>query len=95
MQPWTGYHHRGSDAAAGPGVTVGHIGGCLFVSGGDELDAWLALQPVQSMVKLNPGQAKDYPDSFQVQRFGQRLASSHSSHSFSFLFNGLPDYAAA
>ena len=30
-QPRTGHHQRGADAAAGPGVPVGHVGGRLLV----------------------------------------------------------------
>ena len=49
-QPWAWHHQRGPDAAARPGVAVGHVGSGLLVPGGDEPDPRLVVEGVHGVV---------------------------------------------
>ena len=75
------HHQRRADAAAGSGITVGHVGGCLLVPGGDEPDAGFIVQCVHGVVQLDSGQAEDYPYPLQIEGLHQGLTAGHLSHS--------------
>ena len=75
------HHQRRANAASGAGITVGHVGGCLLVPGGDEPDAGFVVQRVHGVVQLDSGQAEDYPYPLQVEGLHQGLAAGHLSHS--------------
>ena len=45
-----GHYESCAEAAAGPGVAVGHVGGALLVAVGDEADAGLVVECVHGMV---------------------------------------------
>ena len=49
-QAGAGHYEGCAEAAAGPGVAVGHVGGALLVAVGDEADAGLVVECVHGMV---------------------------------------------
>jgi len=50
------------------------------MSGDDEADRRLVAERGDDPIELDSGQAEDHPDSFAVERLGDRLASRHPCH---------------
>ena len=69
------HHQRHPEAAAGPRVAVGHVGGGLLVARQDEAHVLLVAQGGHGAVQLHARQPEHDPSTFPMQLLDERLAS--------------------
>ena len=78
VDPDSGHHEGHARFPGCAGVTVGHIGGSLLVTGRDNADAGFVPERRENAVDLNARNAENYFDVFSHQGLNQRFPSAHN-----------------